>query len=192
MSPAAAGPGASLAPTAFEERAAALSWLLFDVDGVLTDGRLVYGADGEQWKVFDVRDGQGLKLAQRAGLKVGLLSGRESRALEARAQEIGVDALLMHRDDKAAAFAGFLGAHSTTAGSVAYMGDDLVDLPVLLACGLSFAPADAVPDVRGRVHRVLSCPGGRGAVREMVELVLRARGAWDRLVAGYLRPPAAP
>jgi 3-deoxy-D-manno-octulosonate 8-phosphate phosphatase (KDO 8-P phosphatase) len=171
-----------------QARAAALDWLLFDVDGVLTDGRLVYGADGEQWKVFDVRDGIGLKLAQRDGLKVGLLSGRQSLALEARAQELGVDALIMHRDDKAAAFGELLAAQATAAGRVAYMGDDLVDLPVLLACGLSFAPADAVPDVRGRVHHVLSRPGGRGAVREMVELVLRARGAWERLLAGYLRP----
>jgi 3-deoxy-D-manno-octulosonate 8-phosphate phosphatase (KDO 8-P phosphatase) len=173
-------------------RAAALDWLLFDVDGVLTDGRLVYGADGEQWKVFDVHDGIGLKLAQRDGLKVGLLSGRQSRALEARALELGVDALIMHRDDKAAAFAEFLAAHATAPGRVAYMGDDLVDLPVLLACALSFAPADAVPDVRGRVDQVLSRPGGRGAVREMVEMVLQARGAWDRLVAAYLRPAASP
>jgi len=178
-------------PEALAERAAALDWLLFDVDGVLTDGRLLYGADGEQWKVFDVRDGIGLRLAQRAGLKVGLLSGRQSRALEARAQELGLDALIMHRDDKAAAFGEFLGAQATAAARVAYMGDDLVDLPVLLACGLSFAPADAVPDVRSRVHHVLSRPGGRGAVREMVELVLHARGAWDRLLVSYLRPADA-
>jgi len=181
-------PPAHLPSAALTERAGALDWLLFDVDGVLTDGRLLYGADGEQWKVFDVRDGIGLKLAQRAGLKVGLLSGRQGRALEARAQELGLDALIMHRDDKAAAFGELLAARGTAAARVAYMGDDLLDLPVLLACGLSFAPADAVPDVRSRVHHVLSRPGGRGAVREMVELILRARGAWDRLLAGYLRP----
>lgn len=190
--PVAAGPPsfvpAALPPAALAARAAALDWLLFDVDGVLTDGRLLYGADGEQWKVFDVRDGIGLRLAQRAGLKVGLLSGRQSRALEARAQELGVDALIMHRDDKAAAFGELLAAQATAAARVAYMGDDLVDLPVLLACGLSFAPADAVPDVRSRVHHVLSRPGGRGAVREMVELLLRTRGAWDRLLAPYLHP----
>lgn len=186
--PAPAGLPIAAALETLAARAAALDWLLFDVDGVLTDGRLLYGADGEQWKVFDVRDGIGLKLAQRAGLKVGLLSGRQGRALEARAQELGVDALIMHRDDKAAAFGELLDAQATAAARVAYMGDDLVDLPVLLACGLSFAPADAVPDVRSRVHHVLSRPGGRGAVREMVELVLRARGAWDRLLAAYLRP----
>ena len=191
-----AGPAGPASPAGgaavLAERAPGLAWLLFDVDGVLTDGRMVYGADGEQWKVFDVHDGIGLKLAQRDGLKVGLLSARQSRALEARAQELGLDALIMHRDDKAAAFGEFLGAHSIAAGRVAYMGDDLVDLPVLLACGLSFAPADAVADVRGRVHHVLSRPGGRGAVREMVEMVLQARGSWDRLLAGYLRPAGAP
>ncbi len=131
MSPPARPAGAA-APRAdsLEARAAELDWLLFDVDGVLTDGRLLYGADGEQWKVFDVRDGLGLKLAQRAGLKVGLLSGRESRALEARAQEIGVDALVMNRPDKGAAFREFLDTHATDARRVAYLGDDLVDLPV--------------------------------------------------------------
>lgn len=174
--------------TALAARAAGLAWLLLDVDGVLTDGRLLYGADGEQWKVFDVRDGFGLKLAQRDGLKVGLLSGRESRALEARAQEMGVDALVMGRNDKGAAFGELLSAHGTSAERVAYLGDDLVDLPVLLACGLSFAPADAVPEVRSRVDWVLARPGGRGAAREMVETVLRARGTWDRLIAPYLRP----
>jgi 3-deoxy-D-manno-octulosonate 8-phosphate phosphatase (KDO 8-P phosphatase) len=183
-----AAPSLALAAEELAARAAGLAWLLFDVDGVLTDGRLIYGADGEQWKVFDARDGLGLKLAQRDGLKVGLLSGRESRALETRAQELGVDALLMHRPDKHAAFGEFLSVQATTAGRVAYLGDDLVDLPVLLACGLSFAPADAVPDVRRRVHHVLSRPGGRAAAREMVEVVLRARGAWDRLIAAFLRP----
>jgi 3-deoxy-D-manno-octulosonate 8-phosphate phosphatase (KDO 8-P phosphatase) len=179
---------AALAPEELAARAAGLAWLLFDVDGVFTDGRLIYGADGEQWKVFDVRDGLGLQLAQRDGLKVGLLSGRESRALETRAQEIGVDALVANRSDKHAAFGEFLSDQATTAERVAYLGDDLVDLPVLLACGLSFAPADAVPDVRCRVHHVLSRPGGRAAAREMVELVLRARGSWERLIAPFLRP----
>jgi 3-deoxy-D-manno-octulosonate 8-phosphate phosphatase (KDO 8-P phosphatase) len=186
-----AGEPAALPAAALAARAAGLAWLLFDVDGVLTDGRLLYGADGEQWKLFDVRDGLGLKLAQRDGLKVGLLSGRESRALEMRAQELGVDALVMNRNDKGAAFGELLRAQATTADRVAYLGDDLVDLPVLLACGLSFAPADAVPEVRCRVHHVLARPGGRAAAREMVETVLRARGAWDRLIAGFLRPAGA-
>jgi 3-deoxy-D-manno-octulosonate 8-phosphate phosphatase (KDO 8-P phosphatase) len=172
-----------------EALAVDLQWLLFDVDGVLTDGRLYYGSQGEEWKCFDVRDGFGLKLAQRDGLKIGLLSGRECPALVRRAEEMEVDALVMNRLDKATAFHEILAAHSTTAARVAYMGDDIVDLPVLLTCGLSFAPADAAADVRSRVHHVLTQPGGRGAAREMVEIVLRARGSWDRLLADFL-PPA--
>jgi 3-deoxy-D-manno-octulosonate 8-phosphate phosphatase (KDO 8-P phosphatase) len=167
-------------------RAQALDWLLFDVDGVLTDGRLFYGANGEQWKTFDVRDGLGLKLSRDAGLKIGILTGRGNAALEARAREIGFDALIQGRHDKDAAFTEFLARHGTSPERVAYMGDDLVDLPVLRRCGLAFAPADAVTEVRERVHRVVSRPGGRGAVREMCELILRARGHWDELVAHLL------
>ena len=177
-----------LADDALAARARAIDWLLFDVDGVLTDGGLTYGADGESSKVFDVRDGLGFKLAQRAGLKIALLTGREGRALEARAQELGVDALVMNRVDKRTAFRELLAARRTTAERVAALGDDLVDLPVLLACGLSFAPADAMPDVLSRVHRVLARPGGRSAAREMIEVVLRARGAWDALLAPFLVP----
>jgi 3-deoxy-D-manno-octulosonate 8-phosphate phosphatase (KDO 8-P phosphatase) len=167
------------------QRAARLSWLLFDVDGVMTDGRLYYGPDGEQSKVFEVRDGLGLKLAQRAGLKVGILTGRESKALANRAKELGLDTLLMDRPEKGPAFLHFLDRNGVAADRVGYMGDDLVDLPVISRCGLSFAPADAIPEVRDRVDRVLTLDGGRGVVREMIEVVLRARGDWDRVVAPF-------
>ena len=156
------------------------------MDGVFTDGRLIYGPAGERLKMFDVRDGLGLKLAQKSGLKVGILTGRVSEALRVRAGELGIDALLMDRSDKKPAFDEFLAAQTTTADRVAYMGDDVLDLPVLLRCGLSFAPADAVAEVRERVHKVLLRPGGQGVVREMCEFVLRARGEWDHLIAPYL------
>jgi len=168
------------------ERARALEWLLFDVDGVFTDGRLVYGPAGEEQKVFHVRDGLGLRLARKAGLKVGILSGRTSAALRFRAGEIGVDALIIDRSDKVPAFDEFLEAHGTASERVAYMGDDVLDLPVLRRCGLSFAPADAVAEVRERVDRVLLRKGGDGVVREMCEVVLRARGQWEGLIAEYL------
>jgi 3-deoxy-D-manno-octulosonate 8-phosphate phosphatase (KDO 8-P phosphatase) len=167
-------------------RAHALDWLLFDVDGVFTDGRLLYGAEGEKWKVFHVRDGLGLRLAQKGGLKVGILSGRGNEALEFRARELEIDALIQERSDKAAAFAEFLRDHGTAPERVAFMGDDILDLPVIRRCGLSFAPADAVAEVRERVDRVLTNPGGGAVVREMCELILRARGDWDRLVAHLL------
>ncbi|HEY2737876.1 MAG TPA: phenylphosphate carboxylase subunit delta [Thermoanaerobaculia bacterium] len=171
---------------ALARHARALEWILLDVDGVLTDGRLVYGPEGEQWKTFDVRDGIGLKLSQKAGLKVGILSGRLSEALRFRAGELGLDALIMDRPEKASAFAEFLTAHNTAPGKVAYMGDDLLDLPVILRCGLSFAPSDAAPEVRERVHRVVGHRGGRGAVREMCEILLRARGDWEKILATFL------
>ncbi len=167
-------------------RAKDLEWLLFDVDGVFTDGRLLYGAKGEAWKVFHVRDGFGLRLAQRAGLKVGILSGRGNAALDFRARELGFDALILERSDKGTAFAEFLAEQDTAAERVAYLGDDLLDLPVMRRCALSFAPADAVSEVRERADRVLACPGGAAVVREMCELILRARGDWEQLVAHWL------
>ena len=181
--------GIVVSDEALAAQARRLEWILLDADGVLTDGRLIYGPEGEQWKVFDVRDGAGLKMAQKAGLKVGILSGRTSEALRCRAGELALDALMMGRPEKASAFAEFLAAHQASSEQVAYMGDDLLDLPVLLRCGLSFAPSDAAPEVRERVHRVVQHRGGRGAVREMCEILLRARGAWEPLLAPLL-PPA--
>jgi 3-deoxy-D-manno-octulosonate 8-phosphate phosphatase (KDO 8-P phosphatase) len=157
-------------------RARALEWLLLDVDGVMTDGRLYYSAAGEEIKVFHVRDGLGIELARRAGLKVGILSGRQSGALAKRAADLRLDALIQGRDDKGPAFDELLAAHATTAERVAYIGDDVLDLPILDRAGLSFAPADAVEAVRRQVDRVLAAPGGAGAVREAVELLLAARG----------------
>ena len=182
------GPGAVLIPISdpeLAERARKLKWLLLDVDGVLTDGRLVYGPDGERTKVFHVRDGLGLRLVQRSGLQVGIISGRESQALKVRADDLGIDWLAMERSDKGPAFAEFLAAQGVTPEQVAFMGDDLVDLPILLRCGLAFAPADAVPEVRERAHRVLKERGGWGVVRELCELLVRARGGWDELIAPY-------
>lgn len=175
-----------LTPGEIAHRARHLAWLLFDVDGVLTDGRLYYGSRGETWKVFDVRDGFGLKLAQRDGLKVGLLTGRGNDALKLRARELGLDAVYLNQGDKGAAFDGFLHENGIEAAQVGYIGDDLPDLPVLLRCGLSACPADARPELRERVHLVLEARGGEGAGRELCEWVLRARGSWDGLLAGYL------
>ena len=174
-----------MSETAFAQRAASLEWLLFDVDGVLTDGRLWYTAKGEEIKAFHVRDGLALKLAQRAGLKVGIFTGRRSKPLERRAKDLGVDDMIMGSKDKGTDFDAFLERHQVAPGRVAFTGDDLIDLPVLGRCGLSFCPSDAVPEVQAVVHQVLQTPGGHGAVREMIETVLKARGDWHPLVAGY-------
>lgn len=166
-------------------RAADLEWLLCDVDGVLTNGGLFYDRRGPALLRFHVRDGLGMKLAQQAGLRVGILSGRGSAALERRVSELKLDALMMGVQDKRSEFTSFLERHNTVARRVAYIGDDLPDLVVLGQCGLSFAPADAADEVRTVVHRVLEAKGGQGAVREAVEIILRSQGAWDQLFSGF-------
>ena len=153
-----------------------LRFLLFDVDGVLTDGRLYYVGD-EVAVAFDTRDGLAVRLAREAGLGMGLLSARrDSPAVERRAADLGFDEVLLGCRDKAAAFADLLERRGLDASEVAYVGDDLVDLPVLRAAGLSAAPADAVQEVRDNVDLVLDAPGGRGAARELVDRIIDALG----------------
>ncbi len=169
----------------FALRARRLRWLLCDVDGVLTDGRILYGASGEPMASFDIKDGLALKIAQKAGLRVGLISGRASQAVAARAAELGLDAAVLGRLDKGRALDELLAAHGAVESEVAFIGDDLPDLAPLRRCGLAFAPNDAVAEVLAEVHRPLTRPGGHGAVREAVELILQARGDWPRIVASY-------
>jgi 3-deoxy-D-manno-octulosonate 8-phosphate phosphatase (KDO 8-P phosphatase) len=156
-------------------RCDAITWVLLDVDGVLTDGRLIYGPDGRLWKAFDVKDGQGIKLLQRAGIQVGLLTGRSDESVNRRAADLGIDLLFKGQTDKGAAFSEFLSRQNVAPEQVAYAGDDLPDQPVLERCGLSFAPADAIAEIRHQVAVLLGLPGGRGAVRQMADLLLSAR-----------------
>jgi 3-deoxy-D-manno-octulosonate 8-phosphate phosphatase (KDO 8-P phosphatase) len=172
-------------PAEVERRARAIDWLVLDVDGVLTTGLVSYLSQGGEMLTFDIQDGHGIKIAQRAGLQVAVLSGRGSGALRTRAEDLDLDAVIVGRTDKGPAFAQFCARHGVAPDRVAAAGDDLQDLPLLLACGLSFAPADAVPEVRAAVDCVLSRGGGRRAVREMVELLLKARGEWDGIVAAF-------
>ena len=170
-------------------KAQAIEWLLLDVDGVLTDGRLHYGGSGEMLKVFHVRDGLAIKMAREAGLHVGLLSARRSAALVRRATELSLDAQILGREDKERALRSFLARRRLHGEKVAYVGDDLQDLPVIGLCGLTFSPADAVPEVRAAVDRVLGAPGGLGVVREAVEWLLRARGSWESVTSRWTGPP---
>jgi 3-deoxy-D-manno-octulosonate 8-phosphate phosphatase (KDO 8-P phosphatase) len=176
---------AAMDASEFAMRARAIEWILCDVDGVLTDGGLYYDHRGRQTLRFNVKDGMGLKLAQRAGIKVGLLTARETGAIRHRAKELHLDAAMTGIRDKGVRFAEFLEEKSCTANRVAYVGDDLADLAVLGRCGLTFCPSDAVAEVRAVVHRVLSTAGGRGAAREMVERILKARGAWEEILAPF-------
>lgn len=168
-------------------RAARIRMLLFDVDGVLTDGSVAISDDGSEAKSFSIRDGAALVWARREGLKIGWLSGRVSGATARRAAELGVAIAVQGATDKGAAYAEILRANGLGDEEVAYMGDDLLDLSVLARAGLSAAPADAVEEVRARVHWVSAHPGGHGAVREFIEIVLKARGRWAAILAGYDR-----
>jgi 3-deoxy-D-manno-octulosonate 8-phosphate phosphatase (KDO 8-P phosphatase) len=166
-----------------DARAVRLRMLLFDVDGVLTDGSVTVHDDGSESKSFFIRDGAALVWARREGLKIGLLSGRSSAATTRRAAELGIPIVVQGVHDKGAACSEILEAHGLGDLDVAYMGDDLLDLPVLTRAGLSAAPADAVDEVRARVHWVSAHAGGRGAVREFIELILKARGRWSTTVS---------
>ena len=169
-----------------QARAARIRLLLLDVDGVLTDGTvLIHGTRGES-KRFFIRDGLALVWAKRLGLEVGFLSGRPSETTSRRATELGVQIVVQGGTDKQTGYEAILDRHGFTDTEVAYMADDLLDLPVLARAGLSTAPADAADEVRSRVHWVSRHPGGHGAVRELVELLLRAQARWDALVDSYL------
>ncbi|HWX25754.1 MAG TPA: HAD family hydrolase [Vicinamibacteria bacterium] len=168
---------------ALAERCRKIRLLLTDVDGVMTDGTLLLLPGGGEGKSFHVRDGFGIVLAQRAGLRVGILSGRSSEVVSVRAQELGIGVVRQGILDKAAAFRDILKEEALDPWEVAYVGDDLNDLPVLSEVGLSAAPADAPLDVRSQVFMVLDAPGGRGCLREFVEAILRARGDWEQAVS---------
>lgn len=166
-------------------KARALRWLLLDVDGVLTDGRLWFDDKGEALKSFDVRDGLGIKLLREHGVEVGILSARTSPIVSRRAAGLGITEVLQGEADKAVAFHRFLERRKLAAAEVAYFADDLQDLAVLRACGLSAAPADAAADVRSRVEFVTEALGGRGAVREIAERILASRGNWEAILARF-------
>jgi 3-deoxy-D-manno-octulosonate 8-phosphate phosphatase (KDO 8-P phosphatase) len=168
-----------------QDRAARIRLLLFDVDGVLTDGLVMMHADGTESKGFHIRDGAALVWAQRAGVPVGLLSSRTSGATTQRAAQLAIRLVVQGVPDKLVAYEHILSDTNLADDAVAYMGDDLVDLPVLARVGLAAAPADAAPEVRAAVHWVSACTGGRGAVREFIEMVLRAQHRWDDVVRQF-------
>ncbi|MCS6945160.1 MAG: HAD hydrolase family protein [Sutterellaceae bacterium] len=166
-------------------RAARLRLMAFDVDGVLTDGRLYFGADGEAMKAFHVRDGQGIKLLQAAGIEVALLTARTSPIVARRAQELGIARVWQGQADKWSGLLALCAAVGCAAQDCGYMGDDWPDLPVLTRVGFAAAVADAVPEVKAVAHWVSSCAGGCGAARELAEFVLRAQGRFETLLSQY-------
>ena len=161
--------------------------MIFDVDGVLTDGRLYFTDRGEEIKSFNIQDGHGIKMLQASGVKLAILTARQSTIVERRARELGIAHVRQGQADKLTGFQDLLTECGLEAREAGYMGDDLVDLPVLTRSGLAVSVPDAPELVRSRADYVTTARGGRGAVRELCELILRAQGNFDAAVAPYLR-----
>jgi 3-deoxy-D-manno-octulosonate 8-phosphate phosphatase (KDO 8-P phosphatase) len=168
------------------QRAKRVRLMLFDVDGVLTDGKLWYGPSGEALKSFCVLDGHGIKQAMQSGIAVALLSGRTSPAVTMRAAELGIAHVLQGIEDKLDSFGLLCAKLGLAADETGFAGDELVDLPVLRRCGFACAPRDAHELVRRNVHYVTRAPGGGGAVREICDFLMTSKGTLDAAHARYL------
>jgi 3-deoxy-D-manno-octulosonate 8-phosphate phosphatase (KDO 8-P phosphatase) len=163
-----------------------LKLMVFDVDGVLTDGTLYFSETGGELKAFNARDGHGLKMLKESGVEVAILSARRSRAVDVRAAELGITLLEQGVRDKGVAFESLIARARTSAAAAGYMGDDLVDLPVLARCAFAASVPEAPELVRTRVHHVTRAPGGKGAAREVCELIMRAQNTLDQAIARQL------
>jgi 3-deoxy-D-manno-octulosonate 8-phosphate phosphatase (KDO 8-P phosphatase) len=164
------------------ERAQKIKLIILDVDGVQTDGGLYMGLEGETLRRFDIRDGTGISIAIEAGLRVAFMSGKSSPAIRRRAAELGVEDVFEDLRDKNEAYEALKTRYGLLDEEVAYVADDIIDLPVLQRVGLAIAVGDAVEEVQRVAHRVTVRPGGRGAVREVVEYILRAQGKWEEIL----------
>ena len=167
-------------------KAARVALMGFDVDGVLTDGTLYYSGRGDEMKAFQTRDGHGIRMLMDAGVRVALITGRESDIVAQRAKNLGIELVLQGVDDKCAAMEALLSRFELGFGQAGYMGDDVVDLPLLSACGFSATVADGHPLVRERVDHISPLGGGHGAVREVCEYLLTAQGKLAALMDRYL------
>jgi len=168
------------------EVAKKIKLIAFDVDGVLTDGRISFTSSGEEIKSFNVRDGHAIKMAFRAGLTIAVITGRESPIVQRRCGELGIELLYQGIKDKQTSLADIMERTGFAASEVAFMGDDIVDLPVMMSVGFGCSPSDAAEEVRQRSDLVTRAPGGNGAARELVFFILQAQGLYDKVMERYL------
>jgi len=168
-------------------RARELKLMIFDVDGVMTDGTLYYSERGEEMKAFNTQDGHGIKMLKQYGVEVALITARSSRAVELRAANLGIAHLYQGVEDKRVAYAALLAQLGLAAGQSGYMGDDLLDLPLITRCGFAATVPAAPEALRKRAHFLTRAPGGRGAVREVCEFILRAQGTLERAIGAHLQ-----
>jgi 3-deoxy-D-manno-octulosonate 8-phosphate phosphatase (KDO 8-P phosphatase) len=172
---------------AVEERARQIKLLLMDCDGVLTDGRIWIIDENEDQKAFHIRDGLGLELWHRAGLRSGIISGRSSTAVARRAKGLNISIVHLGQNDKLKAFEETLLETGVLNDEVAFIGDDLNDIPLMLRCGLAIAVSDASSETKASAQYVTQARGGNGAVREAIELILKVQNKWEGLIADYLK-----
>jgi len=174
-------------PQGVFERARLVRLVLMDADGVLTDGRIIVLADGNDARSYHARDGLAVRIGQSGGLEFGVVSGRRSNAVAARAQELDFVEIHQKVAAKGACVEEIARRRGLRLEEICFVGDDIVDVPAFRRCGFAVAPADADPGVFEHVHHVGTKDGGRGIVREVVDLILRAHGSWDRATAAYLK-----
>ena len=167
-------------------RARRIRLMVFDVDGVLTDGSLHFGADGEMIKTFNVLDGHGIKLLQRSGIITAIISARQSALVTRRAADLGITHVQQGVHDKLSGYQALLAECGIEAEASGFIGDDVIDLPVLTRVGFAASVPNGHPEVRSRVHYVTTAGGGRGAVRELCDFILRAQGNYEAALAPYL------
>jgi 3-deoxy-D-manno-octulosonate 8-phosphate phosphatase (KDO 8-P phosphatase) len=169
------------------EKAKKLKLLILDVDGVLTDGRLFFDNQGAEYKCFHARDGHGLKLLQQTGVKVAVISGRKSNSVELRMKSLGIDYVYQGYENKQGALAELLEKAGVTPEQTAHVGDDLLDLPIMMRVGLAIAVSDANFAVKERADWCTTLPGGQGAVREVCDFIMQAQGLFDKVLDAYLK-----
>jgi len=167
------------------QRAKQIKLLIMDVDGVMTGGQIILDGNGNEFKAFHVRDGHGIKMAQRSGMTVAIITGRGSKVVEARAAELGIAEVHQKSFDKLVTYRDILKRLGLKEEESAFIGDDIVDIPVMSRVGLAFAVADAEPYVKKAAHMVTERKGGQGAVREVIDLLLKSNGGWEDVTAKY-------
>ncbi|MCX7738543.1 MAG: HAD-IIIA family hydrolase [Hydrogenothermaceae bacterium] len=170
-----------------EERLKKIKWAFFDVDGVMTDGRIILDGEGKEIKNFNVKDGIGIHMLHMAGIRTGIITGRASRAVEKRAQELRIDILIQNSSDKLVDYLRIKREIGFSDEEVIFVGDDIVDLPILSRVGFAVTVFDAPFEVKSVCHYITSVKGGDGAVREVADLVLKVQGKYENIIRSYLR-----